>query len=95
MKAPDMKGDTAMAIIDRSNLSEEELEKVNGGYIVIIKSNLHQNYCAVVDDYNGSVLARFETIEEAKDKAAELGVSTERIKLGEWLDLLPKDNDIL
>ena len=61
-----------MALLDKAKLTEDELKKVNGGYLF---EGDGVNGVEVIDDHNGSVLATFSTLDEALVYCDEHGIS--------------------
>ena len=62
-----------MALRDLVQLSEEDMEKVNGGYLYTARDT---NGTEVIDDKDGHVIAKFVTHQEAVEYAQEHGIDT-------------------
>ena len=62
-----------MALLDRGQLSEEDLEKVNGGFLYTARDT---NGTEVIDDRDGHVITKFATHAEAVAYAQEHGIDT-------------------
>ena len=80
---------------ERIELPEEILDAVAGGYIFLghDADYLHSSYVEVINDKTGEVMSkRYDTTAEARQKAAELGQSTEHIYWGSLRKLRGMDN---
>ena len=62
-----------MALLDKSQLSEEDLEKVNGGFLYTARDT---NGTEVIDDRDGHVIAKFVSHADAVAYAQEHGIDT-------------------
>ncbi len=68
----------------KSNLSDESLDRINGGSIFRFNDK-----CEIISDFNGNVLKRFNTLEDAENYAKERKISTRRVKW-DYLNALRK-----
>ena len=68
-----------------NGLNDEEVEKINGGYVYTEGADDDKPY-EVINDARGIVLGRYSTLEEAKKAAREeFHMSDETI---DWIDLM-------
>ncbi len=75
-----------------NELNPEESEKVSGGYVYQTFSTPYTNY-KVIDDKDGKVLGRYNTMSKAKEMARRKGQDDTEISYAALSDLRTNDEN--